>query len=188
MIFQIVLKLGALLVYIGEVDEEPGAHISLQFLGTVTVVVGRVVAQQQVAVLEQPTSPDFLRIPGDDQLVLQVVHGISEVTVHRLTDHGRVEAFADRHATGTLVKQEQRVEHDLERVDAELERPLHSVDKLELDIPLARQRAQRYKRPPITVLVHFDHFANVCLFDAARRHSFATDTFRQQINKCSKHG
>jgi len=70
MIFQIVLKLGALLVYIREVNEEPGAHIPLQFLGTVTIVVGRVVAQQQVAVLEQPTSPDLLRVPGDDQLVL----------------------------------------------------------------------------------------------------------------------
>jgi len=141
-IFQIVLQLGALLVYIRKVDEEPGAHIPLQLFGAVTVVVRRVVAQQQVAVLEQPAAPDFLGVPGDYQLVLQVIHGIPEVTVHGFADYGWVEALANRHTAGTLVKQQQRVEYDLKRIDAELERPLHSVDELELDVPLARQRAQ----------------------------------------------
>jgi len=51
-IFQIVLQLGTLLVYVGEVDKEPRAHVPFQLLSAITIVVGCVVAQQQVAVLE----------------------------------------------------------------------------------------------------------------------------------------
>lgn len=52
MIFQIVLQLGALLIDVREVDEKSRAHVPFQLLGAVAVVVGSVVAQQQVAVLE----------------------------------------------------------------------------------------------------------------------------------------
>lgn len=187
-VLQIVLQLGALLVDVGEVDEEPRAHVPFQPLDAVAVVVGRVVAQQQVAVLKQSAAPDLLRVPRHDQLVLQMEHGVAEVAVHRLADHGRVEALADRHAAGTLVEQQQRVEHDLERVDGELERPLHFVHKLELDVPLTGQRAQRDERPPVAVFVHLHHFADVRLLDAARRHPLAAHAFRQQVHQRLENG
>ena len=74
----------------------------------------------------------------------------------------------DVHA-GTVVEEEEGVEHDVEAVDGELELPLHPVDKLKLD-RVGLVVAQCNQAPPITV-VHFHHFRHVSFFQRARRHS-----------------
>ena len=70
-VLQIRLELVALLVQIGEVDEESRAHVPFQILDLFRRF-RRVTANQQVAVLEQAAAANVLRQPSGDQFVLQV--------------------------------------------------------------------------------------------------------------------
>jgi len=97
-----------------------------------------------------------------------MVEGLTKVAIDTLPYHCRIEVLADVHA-GTVVEEEEGVEHDVEAVDRELELPLHPVDKLKLD-GVGLVVAQRNQAPSITV-VHFHHFRHVSFFQRARRHS-----------------
>ena len=92
-----------------------------------------VIFDEEVAVFEQSAATDLFRIPGGDHLAMEVRVRLAEVAVHRLSDHGRVEVLADGHV-GAVVKQKQRVEDNLERVDREFELAPHRVHKLQLDV------------------------------------------------------
>jgi len=161
---QLVVLLGE----VREVDEKPAAHVALHGFDGFRPG-GPIVFHQQVAVLQQPSAPDFLRVSCCNQLPVQMIEGLPKVAIHTLPHHCRVKVLADVHA-GAVVEEEEGVEHDVEAVDGELELPLHPVDELKLD-GVCLVVAESDQAPPITV-VHFHHFRHVCLFQRARRHSF----------------
>lgn len=144
---EVSLQLGALLVDVAKVDEEPRTHVALQVLDLLRPG-GLVVPHQEVAVLQQPASSDLFGVPRGDQLLVQVVEGLLEVPVDGLGHHGGVEVVAHGHL-GAAVEEQQRVQDDLERVDAELELAAHRVDELELDVAAAVV-AEANQAPPVT--------------------------------------
>lgn len=185
MVPQVVLEFGALLADVGEVDEESRAHVSLEGL-YVLGLRGFVHLDQKVAVLEQAASANLLRTPRRDELLVEVVQRFLEVAVHGFADHRRVEIFPDGQLAA-LVEQEERVEHDLERVDRELELPPHRVDELELDVPVPSRVPEGDQGPSVAFVVHFHHLAHVRLFQAASGDPFAADAFRQQVEQRAEH-
>ena len=85
-----------------------------------------------------------------------------------LVDFQLVDLEPDVHA-GAVVEEEECVEHDVERVDRELELPLHPVHELQLDA-VRLVVPQRDQTPSVTI-VHFHHLRHVGLFQSARRHT-----------------
>ena len=85
-----------------------------------------------------------------------------------LVDYQLVDVEPDVHA-GAVVEEEECVEHDVERVDRELELPLHPVHELQLDA-VRLVVPQRDQTPSVTI-VHFHHLRHVGLFQSARRHT-----------------
>ena len=85
-----------------------------------------------------------------------------------LVDFQLVDVEPDVHA-GAVVEEEECVEHDVERVDRELELPLHPVHELQLDA-VRLVVPQRDQTPSVTI-VHFHHLRHVGLFQSARRHT-----------------
>lgn len=118
---------------------------------------------------------------------MQVVQRLLEVAVDGLPDDGRVEVFGDGQL-GAPAEHEQGVEHDLERVDGELELAAHRVDELELDVLVSARVAERDQGPAVAVVVDFDHFADVGLLDAARGHAFAGDAFGEEVAEGAEDG
>ena len=120
-------------------------------------------------------------------LPVQMVEGLTKVSIDALPNHSWVEVLAEKYTfkgssedaffklfrpdvhAGTVVEEEEGVEHDVEAVDGELELPLHPVDELELD-RVGLVVAQGNQAPSITV-VHFHHFRHICFLQCARRHS-----------------
>ena len=84
-----------------------------------------------------------------------------------LVDFQLFDVVPDVHA-GTVVEEEECVEHDVEGVDRELELPLHPVHELQLDA-VGLVVPQRDQTPSVTI-VHFHHLRHVRLFQSARRH------------------
>ena len=84
-----------------------------------------------------------------------------------LVDFQLVDVGPDVHA-GAVVEEEECVEHDVERVDRELELPLHPVHELQLHA-VRLVVPQRDQTPSVTI-VHFHHLRHVGLFQSARRH------------------
>lgn len=104
-------KFAVLLREVGEVDEEPTAHVPLHRLHLLRP--GRAVAlDQKVAVLEEAAPTDLLGVLSGDQLFVKMVKRLLEVPVHALTQHRRVEVVRDGHA-GAVVEEEEGVEHDV---------------------------------------------------------------------------
>ena len=143
-----------------------------------------VVFDKEVAVLEQAAAPDLLGLLGGDQLLVEVGQRLLKVAVHALPQHRGVKVFRDRHF-GALVEQEQRVEDDVKRVDAELVLAFHEVDKLELD-RLGPVVAERDQGPPV-VVVDLDHFGDVGLLEGAGGHPFLGCALRQQVDQAVQH-
>ena len=183
---QVVVELESLLAHVGEVDEEARAHIALKRLDLIGIS-GTVVLDEQVAILEESTAADLLRVPCGDHLTVQVVVRLTEVAVDGLGHHSRVERLADGHCRGAVVKEDERVENDLKRVDRELELAAHRVHKLELHILAAVVRAQRDQRPAIA-LRNLDHLGHVRFLERAREHASARDAGRQKVQQRVQHG
>lgn len=117
---------------------------------------------------------------------MQVVQRFLEVAVDGFADDGRVEVFGDGQF-GASAEHEQGVEHDLERVDGELELAAHRVDELELDVLVAARVAERDQGPAIAVVVDFDHLADVGLLDAAGGDAFAGDSLGEEVAEGPEH-
>lgn len=72
-----------------------------------------------------------------------MVQRLAEIPEHGFADHRRVKVLADWRrpdavvvaAGGATVKQQQGIEDDLKRVNAELELAPHTVDELEFHAP-----------------------------------------------------
>jgi len=113
---QVGLEFAALAEHVREVDEEARAHVALQRFDLLRPL-SAVAPGQQVAVLEQTTAADLLGLTRRDQLLVQVVKRLLDVTVHRLAHHCRVEVV--RHGqVAALVEQQQRVQDNLRnRID-----------------------------------------------------------------------
>lgn len=86
---QVGLDFPLLLGNVRKINEEPGAHVTFQRFNF-SLIRRLKVTDQEVAVLEEAAAPDLLRVPGGDQSVFQVVHGLVEVPVHALGDDGGV--------------------------------------------------------------------------------------------------
>lgn len=162
-VVKVVLQFSLLGVDVGEVDEEPGAHVALHVLDLL-MPGGLVAIAQEVAVLQESSPADLLRVLGGYQLLVQVVEGFMEVSKLGLAHDSGVEVITDGHL-GTAVEQEEGVQQDVEAVHRELVLPSHGVHKLELHT-LGPVVAQGDKGPPVAV-VDLDHLADVGLLHAA---------------------
>ena len=120
-----------LLREVRKVYEEPAAHVTLHGFDLVRPG-GPVVLHQKVAVLQQTAATDLLRLLGGDQLAVQVVQRVGEVSVYRFTQHGGIEILRDLHP-GAVVEKEQGVQYNVETVHTELVFSFHPVHKLKLD-------------------------------------------------------
>lgn len=78
---QVTVDLPVLLDHIREIDEESGAHVSFECCDVV-LVCGPEIPDEQVAVFEQSSSPDFLRLLRCDQRVVKMIGSGDEVTEH----------------------------------------------------------------------------------------------------------
>lgn len=89
-VLQVGLQLPPLLTHVGEIYEEAGAHVPLQQFH---LRVGRraETSHQQVAVLEETTTPDLLGAPGADEPLPQVIECGGEISVDALADDRRME-------------------------------------------------------------------------------------------------
>jgi len=112
MVTQILFQFSPLLVDVWEIDEESGAHVHLSvlhFFGASWLVV----LTQQVAVFKQTSAPDLFWILGSDQLFVEVIERLVEVSEHALAHDRWVEVFCDRCILATLVEEKESVEHDV---------------------------------------------------------------------------
>jgi len=92
---EIVGQLRPLVAYVGEVDEESRAHVSLQ-QSYVAVRRGDVTAHEEVAVLEEAPATDLLGVARRDEFAVEVGERDVKVSVDRLGDDRRVEVFRHR--------------------------------------------------------------------------------------------
>jgi len=182
---QVVFELGSLLPYVWEIDEESRTHVSLESLD----VVGLrwlVHLDEQVAILEQATAAYLFGMPRRDELLVQMIERFLKIAVNGLAHHGGIKVLGDRQFAA-FVKQQQGVENDLEGIDGELELPPHRVDEFQLDVPVTPGIAERDQGPPITVVVHFHHLADISLFQATCGDAFAAHALRQQVEQRTEH-
>lgn len=131
-VLQIGLQLSPLLTHIRKVYEESRAHVALQqfHLGVRSCTE---TPNQQVAVLQQAPAAYLLGAPRADEALAQVIEGSGEVTIDTFPKDGGVESCS-HWVLRALVKEEERVQADLERVHAELKLPAKRVHKLELHV------------------------------------------------------
>ena len=111
-VLQIRLQFPLLLADVWEVDEEARAHVALHLFHL--RLRGRLEsAHQQVAVLEQPATPDLFWAAGGDSPGEKVPQSFLKVSVHALPLHCRVEGLGHG-SLRTAVEEQQRVQSDLE--------------------------------------------------------------------------
>lgn len=82
---EVRLQLGPLLAELGEVDEEPRAHVSLEGLDAVRSRRA-VTLREQSAILEQTAAADFFRSSRRDQFLRQMLQRLVEISVHGFPD------------------------------------------------------------------------------------------------------
>lgn len=116
-----------------------------------------------------------------------MAQGLPEVAVDGLADHSGIKVLANGQL-GTVVEEQQGVQHYLERVHRELELPAHGVHELEFDVFVAARIAQSYQGPPITVVVHFHHLADVRLLQAAGAYPFPADAVGKELEEGAQDG
>lgn len=158
MVVQITPQLLLLAGDVGEVDEEPGAHVLLETAAFLRP--GRLVsADVEVAVLEEAAATDLFRLAGVDHLILQMFDSLKylrglkgkEETTNR-SDVPEHALDLDDGVRGVEVV-DQGIEGDLEGVDGELELSPHLVHELQLDA-LAEVVVQREQGPPVVFPGH----------------------------------
>jgi hypothetical protein len=93
-VFEIVGEFLALSLHVGKVDEKPGTHVTLQgargFLAERSVVL-----HQKVAVLEESTASDFLRLLRINDTVVEMTKCRLKISIQRLGCDIRIESWRD---------------------------------------------------------------------------------------------
>lgn len=115
---------------VGEIDEESRAHVTFQFA---TVLRCLVSTGHQMTVLEQASSSDFFRRTSINQALVKMSQGLGKVAKHALGNDSWSVTFDIQ-----ILNVQQRVQCDLEGVNAEFELTAHFVDEFELDTPETR--------------------------------------------------
>jgi len=182
-VLQVRLQLAVLHVDVGEVDEEARAHVALHPLH---LRLGRrpEAAHQQVAVLEEPAAADLLRVAGGDRPGAQVAQGLLEVPVHALALHRRVEALGHG-PLRAAVEEQQRVQRDLEGVDAELEGPPQGVHELQLHV-LAGVVGQRDEAPAVRLFADLHQLLHVRLLQGDGADPLPANAFGQEVHQAAQ--
>lgn len=125
---EVIFQLGLLLMDVGEIDEEPGAHVAFHVLDLLRLS-GFVAFAQEVAVLEKTSSSDLLGIAGGDLLVVEMAEGLVKIAKHAFTHDGGIEVLTNLHLSAIVVE-EQRVQENVEGIHGELVLAAHMVNKL----------------------------------------------------------
>ena len=182
---QVAVQLFALLRQLAEVDEEPGAHVTFELLDF-GVARRIVVPHQEIAVLEETATADLLGVSRGDEFVVEVVQRLVEIAEHALAHDGREEVTVHGHL-GEFVEEQQRVEDDLERVDAELELPPHAVDEFQFDV-FAEVIGETDQAPSVVVIRDLHHLVYVRVLHGARTYPVLVHAIREKFEQGFEHG
>ncbi len=178
-VLEVRLQLALLFADVREVDEEAGAHVALERLH-LRLGGSSEIPDQKMAVFQEAASSDLLGVPRADHLVTQVVQRRGEVSIHALADDGGVKRFGHG-VLRALVEKQQRVELNLERIDAKLKLPTQGVHELELHV-FATVVGERDETPAVRIIAHFYHLLHICFLQNNTRNCFSISCIKIHSN------
>lgn len=164
-VVQVAAQFDFLCCDVREVNEKSGAHV---FLHVTAVLSGRIATSQQMTILKESTTTNFLGWSGVDEASVQVFQGLLKVAKHAFGNDAGLDLGVQ------VLYIQQWVQCDLEGVDAELELASHLVHEFQFNTPEKHVRINysllfRFHGPIFVYSTFLGHALLASIFDWRKR-------------------